>query len=159
MSIDNSLYFTYGLPQGLRTNVDAKVFILTFRDHYQDDHSDPPTQNPSFANENNEAWSLPLSTTFDQPNPAMPYDLNARLLEYIDVAHVGSIVEAVDTDGSGFISIKEINTFVRARPKEWRYSSIVLKPSEVALMLILRSVLQWMVYWAAGSTSPIKDDY
>jgi hypothetical protein len=62
---------------------------------------------------------LALSTNFDQP--ASPSeDLNGWLLEYIDVSHVRPIVEAMDADGSGFISVKEINQFARARPKEWK---------------------------------------
>ncbi|KAF5325410.1 hypothetical protein D9619_010003 [Psilocybe cf. subviscida] len=124
---------------GLKTSVKAKNFVLTFRDHYQHDHSAPPTPNPltgvshtPVVEGNTEAQFLSLSTNFDQPSPASPSeDPNAWLLEYIDVAHVRPIVEAMDADGSGFISVKEINTFARARPKEW-------------------SLLQWMVYWAAG---------
>ncbi|KAF5325408.1 hypothetical protein D9619_010005 [Psilocybe cf. subviscida] len=122
---------------GLKTSVKAKNFVLTFRDHYQHDHSAPPTPNPLTSVPTpppfvNGAQSLSLSTNFGQPNPSSPSeDPNGWLLEYIDVAHVRPIVEAMDADGSGFISVKEINTFARARPKEW-------------------SLLQWMVYWAAG---------
>ncbi|KAF5325407.1 hypothetical protein D9619_010006 [Psilocybe cf. subviscida] len=124
---------------GLKTSVKAKNFVLTFRDYYQHDHSAPPTPNPltgvshtPVIDGNTAAQSLSLSTNFDQPSSASPLeDPNAWLLEYIDVAHVRPIVEAMDADGSGFISVKEINTFARARPKEW-------------------SLLQWMVYWAAG---------
>ncbi len=42
-------------------------------------------------------------------------------LAYIDIAHVQPIMETVDDDGTGFISIKEVNTFVTSRPPDWTY--------------------------------------
>lgn len=42
-------------------------------------------------------------------------------LHYIDVVHLDPIVEAIDDDFSGFISIHEANRFAVARPKNWRY--------------------------------------
>lgn len=42
------------------------------------------------------------------------------VLEYIDVAYVQPIVEAMDEDGSGFISVQEANKFALARPKGMR---------------------------------------
>lgn len=41
-------------------------------------------------------------------------------LDFINVAHLQSILEAIDDDGTGFISIKEANTFAIERPKGWR---------------------------------------
>lgn len=41
-------------------------------------------------------------------------------LKHIDVAHVQPIVEAMDEDGSGFISVKEANKFALSRPPGWR---------------------------------------
>lgn len=76
-------------------------------------------------------------------------DPNAWLLEYIDVAHVRPIVEAMDADGSGFISVKEVNMFARSKPNEWRYGSEGVPLSEKRLICPY-SFLQWMVYWAAG---------
>jgi hypothetical protein len=45
-------------------------------------------------------------------------------LFYIDVVHLDPIVEAIDDDFSGFISIHEANRFAIARPKSWRYGSV-----------------------------------
>lgn len=55
-------------------------------------------------------------------DPVDAEDPNAWLLEYIDAAHVRPIVEAMDADGSGFISVKEINMFGRSKPNAWRYA-------------------------------------
>jgi len=41
-------------------------------------------------------------------------------LDYIDVVHLDPIVEAIDDDFSGFISIHEANRFALARPDGWR---------------------------------------
>jgi hypothetical protein len=41
-------------------------------------------------------------------------------LAYINAAYVQPILEAVDDDGTGFVSIKEVNTFVAERPDDWR---------------------------------------
>lgn len=40
-------------------------------------------------------------------------------LAYINAAYVQPILEAVDDDGTGFVSVKEVNTFVAERPDEW----------------------------------------
>ncbi|PPQ91056.1 hypothetical protein CVT25_013909, partial [Psilocybe cyanescens] len=53
------------------------------------------------------------------------------VLEYIDAAYVKPIVEAIDEDGSGFISAQEANRFALARPDGM-------------------SLLHWIAYWAAG---------
>lgn len=41
-------------------------------------------------------------------------------LAYINAAYVQPILEAVDDDGTGFVSVKEVNTFVAERPDGWR---------------------------------------
>jgi hypothetical protein len=42
-------------------------------------------------------------------------------------------LEAVDTDGSGFTTIVEVNAFTRARPKLWRYR-FLLKPCSLCFI-------------------------
>jgi hypothetical protein len=42
-------------------------------------------------------------------------------LAYINAAYVQPILEAVDDDGTGFVSVKEVNTFVAERPDNWRF--------------------------------------
>lgn len=41
-------------------------------------------------------------------------------LQYLSVPNLQSILEAIDEDGSGFVSIKEANTFVMERPQDWK---------------------------------------
>ncbi|KAJ6628140.1 hypothetical protein B0H10DRAFT_1991603 [Mycena sp. CBHHK59/15] len=47
------------------------------------------------------------------------------------VIYFGNIADAIDDDGSGYISVQEVNQFFKKRPKEW-------------------SAVQWLSFWAAG---------
>ena len=55
----------------------------------------------------------------------------------LTIDNLQSIVEACDSDASGFIPVDEINRFTSARPPDW-------------------SLLQWMSYWAAGTAISLK---
>lgn len=95
----------------------AKVFVLTFRDHIRIDNSNLPTPTPG-------SIPLPGSSPEDSDSlqPGAPLtQADDWVLEYIDVAYVQPIVEAIDEDGSGFISVQEANTFALARPEGMRY--------------------------------------
>ncbi|KAJ7478303.1 hypothetical protein FB451DRAFT_183267 [Mycena latifolia] len=47
------------------------------------------------------------------------------------VIYYPNISDAIDDDGSGYISVHEVNHFFKSRPKEW-------------------SAVQWLSFWAAG---------
>ncbi|KAJ7036710.1 hypothetical protein C8F04DRAFT_1094154 [Mycena alexandri] len=47
------------------------------------------------------------------------------------VIYYPSISDAIDDDGSGYISVSEVNHFFKSRPKEW-------------------SAVEWLAFWAAG---------
>ncbi|KAJ7869924.1 hypothetical protein B0H14DRAFT_2726767 [Mycena olivaceomarginata] len=47
------------------------------------------------------------------------------------VIYYPNISDAIDDDGSGYISVHEVNHFFKSRPQEW-------------------SAVQWLSYWAAG---------
>ncbi|KAJ6492147.1 hypothetical protein C8R45DRAFT_192072 [Mycena sanguinolenta] len=47
------------------------------------------------------------------------------------VIYYPNISDAIDDDGSGYISVNEVNQFFKARPEEW-------------------SAVQWLSFWAAG---------
>ncbi|KAK0487639.1 hypothetical protein IW261DRAFT_1448992 [Armillaria novae-zelandiae] len=53
------------------------------------------------------------------------------VLDYLNCAHLQPLLEAVDDDATGFVTTREINTFVESMPKNW-------------------TPLQWIAYWAAG---------
>ena len=43
--------------------------------------------------------------------------------EWINSLYLQNILEAIDDDASGFVTIPEINRFTSERPKDWRYVS------------------------------------
>ncbi|KAF8912168.1 hypothetical protein CPB84DRAFT_1957799 [Gymnopilus junonius] len=125
---------TEGLSQGLRRSVKAKQFVLTFRDYLLTDRSVPNTPFPMVPRDLPPDFLLLLSgapETQAAHQPNSESDDNTWVLKYIDVAYVRPIVEAIDEDLSGFISVKEANKFALSRPTGW-------------------NVLHWIAYWAAG---------
>jgi len=68
--------------------------------------------------------STPMSGNEPLPTPSNlrpDGDQDLWVFDYIDVQHVQPIVEAMDEDGSGFISVKEANKFALSRPKGMKY--------------------------------------
>ncbi|KAF6748146.1 hypothetical protein DFP72DRAFT_1174531 [Ephemerocybe angulata] len=131
------------LEMGLRQSVKAKKFVLTFKDY----HARLQPKSPMIlATPNVQIVELPpsgdLESGFMKPiNDSETISIGGDIerecvedewaLNYIDVVHLDPIVEAIDDDFSGFISIHEANRFAIGRPKTW-------------------SLLRWFAYWAAG---------
>jgi hypothetical protein len=128
------------IKQGLKGSVKARTFVLTFRDHLLADHSRsgsvasspvlPHSASSSFYSND----SFLLSPDFETPKSSVnnlstdftrPEIEDLWVLDCINVAHVQPIVEALDEDGSGFISVKEANKFAGSRPNGWRYVNLL----------------------------------
>jgi len=62
----------------------------------------------------------------DSQSPSLALSMPTPMLDdewalsYINPTFVQPILEAIDDDGTGFISVKEVNTFVTSRPNGWR---------------------------------------
>jgi len=41
-------------------------------------------------------------------------------LQYLTIHRIQPVVEALDEDGSSFVTVNELNAFISARPKGWR---------------------------------------
>lgn len=62
--------------------------------------------------------NAPVSDSKGKPEaPRVPVNSEADelLLQYIDAAHSRPIIEAMDMDGSGYISVKELNQGAEVR--------------------------------------------
>lgn len=44
-------------------------------------------------------------------------------LECLNVNYISAISEALDDDGSGFLTISKVNRFTSSRPEGWRYDT------------------------------------
>ena len=89
--------------QGWRRNVKARPFVMTLRDHFR---------------EKVQEIKLGASVEVSKEQPRT----DDWALDYISVAWLQPIMEAFDDDGSGYITIAEINQFTDAIPKDlgWR---------------------------------------
>ncbi|KXN81070.1 hypothetical protein AN958_06143 [Leucoagaricus sp. SymC.cos] len=120
---------------GWKGSVKARHFVLALRDYFTDrfNESTFPTT-PQIS-----ATGLPRPSpddfTHEEPgsetvdNPINPSD--RWTLGHLNVTQLQPILEAIDDDGTGFISIKEANTFAIQRPKGW-------------------TLLRWLAFWAKG---------
>jgi hypothetical protein len=103
--------------------VKAKQFVLTFRDYLiASDRSVLATPEAfSALSLDIQEPSSPFASSVpqDQIHMTIPdeSESDAWVLEHINVTHVQPIIEAIDQDGSGFISVQEANKFALSRPK------------------------------------------
>ncbi|KAF9242644.1 hypothetical protein BU15DRAFT_60359 [Melanogaster broomeanus] len=124
--------------KGWKGTVKARHFILALHDYFLDKFSeDGPGQVPMTPM--SIASSLPPDEDIE-PGTMLELALSQQprsktddrwALAYINVTRMQPILEAFDDDGSGFVSVKEVNTFTSSRPKGW-------------------SLPHWLAYWAAG---------
>ncbi len=90
------------LLQGWRRNVEANLFVTTLRDHFRE--------------------KLDVCGHFPQ-EAGYSLQLDDWALEYIDIRYLQQLKEALDEDGSGYITISEVNRFANSQPQNlgWRY--------------------------------------
>ena len=111
-----------GIPQGWKHSVKATHLVLALHDHleWKVQHSDGNATNPS-ESQSNEGED---TVNHDETNiastlPEIPVE-DLWALEYITVNRVQSLAEALDDDGSSFVTVARVNEFTNSRPKEWR---------------------------------------
>ncbi|TBU25683.1 hypothetical protein BD311DRAFT_780186 [Dichomitus squalens] len=95
---------------GWRGNVKARLFVLTLQDHYRDlfDNMAHAANPDAIANDE---WAL----------------------EYLGHSYLRPLMEAFDDDGSGYVSITEVNKLMDMRPSSLGWS-----------------IPHWLAYWAIG---------
>ena len=90
--------------KGWRGNVKARHFVLALRDHFLDKHELETKGVPDVG----------TTAINDSTNP------DAWAIKYVDIMWVQPILEAIDDDASGFITVAEVNRFTSSRPTDWR---------------------------------------
>ncbi|KAF7326353.1 Protein kinase domain-containing protein [Mycena venus] len=113
--------------QDWKGSVKARHFVLLLHDYFMEMFNNARSAAGSVGG------SAPVSPVAS--GPALPTDTKplqdeSWALAYINVTYVQPILEAVDDDGTGFISIKEVNYFAGSRGS--------------------LSLLSWVAFWAAG---------
>jgi len=110
--------------QGWKGSVKARHFVLALHDYYTDKPSNVGSETPTV--DRGSQGSMSPSPALSPRPPKSGNSIMFRrqddkwALAYINAAYVQPILEAVDDDGTGFVSVKEVNTFVASRPDGWR---------------------------------------
>ncbi|KAF9447906.1 hypothetical protein P691DRAFT_775794 [Macrolepiota fuliginosa MF-IS2] len=121
---------------GWKGSVKARHFVLALRDYFIDQFNvmtypttpSIPVAVPTSTSEHSlDVVSSPAAE--DSSSHITPND--QWILDHINITHLQPIIEVIDDDGTGFISIKEANTFAVQRPKGW-------------------TLLHWLAFWAKG---------
>ncbi|KAJ3573154.1 hypothetical protein NP233_g2616 [Leucocoprinus birnbaumii] len=121
-------------------SVKARHFVLALRDYYTGHFS---VRTPHLDNLTIEIPSPSTEHTYPhlfvnraRSRSVLPAEKWG--LQYITFSNLSTIAEAIDDDGTGFISIREANTFANERPKSW-------------------GLLPWIAFWAKGWETSIID--
>ncbi|KAJ3559705.1 hypothetical protein NP233_g11198 [Leucocoprinus birnbaumii] len=114
---------------GWKGSVKARHFVLALRDYFIDQFNIATVATVSEDLTNIGLLTPPPDVTACATEPVAGND--QWTLDYINVGNVQPIIEVIDDDGTGFISIKEANTFAAERPKGW-------------------TLLHWLAFWAKG---------
>ncbi|TFK17049.1 hypothetical protein FA15DRAFT_676340, partial [Coprinopsis marcescibilis] len=123
---------------GWKGSVKARHFVLALHDYYTD-RVNQRASDPTMGADRSSTSPLP-SPVPRSPLPGARSHMSMApkrrqddrwALAYINAAYVQPILEAVDDDGTGFVSVMEVNTFVESRPEGW-------------------SLPTWIAFWAVG---------
>ncbi|KAI0692702.1 hypothetical protein BC835DRAFT_1416357 [Cytidiella melzeri] len=98
-----------------RRNVKARPFVMTLRDHFSEKaQNSAPVANPetsTIAEKSTDSWAR----------------------QYVDVKYLQPIMDAIDDDGSGHVTITEVNRLTEQLPISLGWSLTL-----------------WLAYWAIG---------
>jgi hypothetical protein len=82
--------------------------VLALRDYYLE----------KFASESTSVRGISTSAITGSQHP------DAWAIKFINIMRLQPILEAIDDDASGFITIEEMNRFTVSRPADWRLVSL-----------------------------------
>lgn len=75
----------------------------------------------SGSDPSNPAEKVQNTAYIGNADPATPEEEDLWALEYITIHRVQPLMEALDADGSSFVTVDELNAFSTSRPEGWRY--------------------------------------
>ncbi|KAF9546118.1 hypothetical protein CPC08DRAFT_675601 [Agrocybe pediades] len=120
---------------GWKASVKARHFVMGLHDYYSDVYSKVRTSSDPMTADLSSPLVSPQLPSMLSPSQEVvqdqPQSDDKWALAYINATYTQPILEAVDDDGTGMISIKEVNMFVTSRPDGW-------------------SLPHWIAYWAVG---------
>ena len=110
--------------QGWKGTVKATHFVIALYDHFtakagqasQKISTNTSTDTPTVPETVNQTDT---DTTTAALSPEAPVD-DSWALDYINIRWIQPLIEAIDDDGSSFVTVKELNDFTNQRPEGWR---------------------------------------
>ncbi|EJD48444.1 hypothetical protein AURDEDRAFT_162403 [Auricularia subglabra TFB-10046 SS5] len=115
-----------------REGVKARHFVIAVRDYFYQKYKNMEVTETQAAIPDNDRISNEETGTGPAPQDIPDQQLRNRwAIEYISLARIESMLEAIDEDASGWISVVEANAFTSGCPSGY-------------------SVLEWLAYWASG---------
>ena len=110
------------MPQGWKWSVKATHLVMALHDHFvwKAQYSHKKATDPR-TSQSNRRMEVP-NRAETMPASMLP-DISAEdmwALEYITVNRIQSLMEALDDDGSSFVTVYELNEFTSSRPERWR---------------------------------------
>jgi hypothetical protein len=102
--------------QGWKGSVKARDFVFALHEHFVEEiQKTDPLQAfiTSAASQTSEAFQIARKIANKKAN-------DLQVLQYINMRNIQPILEAFDDDGSGFVTIREVNQFATTKPRHWR---------------------------------------
>lgn len=115
---------TRRLKQGWKGSVKATHFVIALHDHFTVKAGQASRKTNTHASDDASAETVTVNnTSTDTTTVTLPAETPADdswALQYINVRQVQALIEAIDDDGSSFVTVNELNEFTSCRPKGWR---------------------------------------
>ena len=70
--------------------------------------------------------------------------------EFMDLIYIQRIKEAFDEDGSGYVTVQEVNKFTEMQPKMLGWRSVSSVSAFVIATQYVSSLRHWLSYWTIG---------
>ncbi|KAL1665576.1 hypothetical protein GGF50DRAFT_113998 [Schizophyllum commune] len=124
-----------------RYSVKAHHFTFALRDHLIEKYHWMHGKGHVHRPRSDDAATEPTGIDGEVPHantPKSDTDGDRWAVDALTMLTVQPISEALDDDGTGFISVAEVNAFTSSRPKDW-------------------SLLHWLVYWGEGWYASLVD--
>lgn len=112
---------SHELLQGWKGSVKATHFVIALHDYFRakTGQASPRTKTSISVDGSAETATETVNNNETTIPPDTPAD-DSWALQYINVRLIQPLIEAIDDDGSSFVTVSELNDFTSCRPKGWR---------------------------------------
>ncbi|KAF7981046.1 hypothetical protein HWV62_35502 [Athelia sp. TMB] len=104
-----------------KRSVNAHEFVFALHEYFTEQYSMEAFL-PAVKTKTSDAAVVEFRATRQLANKRAD---NMRTLKYVNMRHMQPLLEAFDDDGSGYVSIREVNELSIAKPDHWRICGII----------------------------------